>query len=224
MHTFSKLKCPRLQLEAARRCTVAIVRMVSIFPQLDKEAEARAILERSTRGTEGRSLSQDILGEIPVLVTSTLFDTLEDFDKDRTDPSKQEGRAKLTAMSRRPVTIRLLNPIVMPLQPLDSTLRYYQQVVTFPSAEGVDDIKKVAEEFAKDQQMNGRSNFRVAQVLFPHDAPAIVLADSYETLAELENVNRQRAEAASAFRSKVGPSVTRSSITRIREILVPSEG
>jgi hypothetical protein len=32
------------------------------------------------------SLSQNIVGEIPVLVTTMVFNSLEDYEKDRTDP------------------------------------------------------------------------------------------------------------------------------------------
>ena len=199
-----------------------IVRMISIFPQLNKVGEMRSLLEERAKSNQGLSLAQNILGETGIFVTTKVFDSLEDFDKDRTDVSNFAGRAKIGELSRQPATIRLLSPIVMPTEPRNSNLRFTQQAVVFPTSQGQDAVQDAVEEFAKGQQANGRPFFRMAQVLFSHDGPAFTMGDSYETLAELENVNRQRAEAVTELRAKVGPNVTRPAVQRIREILVPA--
>ncbi|HIM91516.1 MAG TPA: hypothetical protein EYM52_12440 [Dehalococcoidia bacterium] len=65
---------------------MTVVRLVSTFPKLEKYAEVRSNLEARARSTPRMSLSQNIVGEIPVLVTKMVFDSLEDYEKDRTDP------------------------------------------------------------------------------------------------------------------------------------------
>ncbi len=201
---------------------MTIVRMISIYPQLDKTAEVRSILEEYAKATPGFSLSQNILGEVGIFVSTRVFDNLDDFDKDRTDPSNFERRAKIGALSRQAATIRLLSPIVMPAESENSNNRFAQQAFVFPTTQGIEAVQDAVEEFAKGQQANGRPGFRMAQVLFAHEAPAFTMGDRYETLAELENVNRQRIDAVAELRAKVGPNVTQPAIQRIREILVPA--
>lgn len=65
---------------------MTVVRLVSTFPKLEKYAEVRSNLEERARSTPRMSLSQNIVGEIPVLVTTMGFYSLEDSEKDRTDP------------------------------------------------------------------------------------------------------------------------------------------
>ena len=201
-----------------------VVRLVSIFPRLDKTGEVRSMLEARAKTTRGQSLSRNIIGEIPTFVSARLFNSLEDLEKDGTDPANAEHRAAISGLSRQPVTVRLLNPIVSAAQSVDSGQRYTQQAVLFPTNDGQDSLRGILEEFAKGQQENGRPRFRMTQLLFPHDGPAFTLGDSYESITELENVTGQRAGAVSALRAKTAPHLLRPSIQRIREILVTAEG
>ena len=93
---------------------MTVVRLVSTFPKLEKYAEVRSNLEERARSTPRMSLSQNIVGEIPVLVTTMVFDSLEDYEKDRTDPMMWEHRAKITGLMSQLITVRLLSPIVPP--------------------------------------------------------------------------------------------------------------
>ena len=201
---------------------MSVVRLVSIFPQLDKTAELLSLLEEGAKASPGLGLSQNIFGEVPTLTTTKVFDSLEDLEKDRSDPSNIARRAKIGPLSRQASVIRLLSPIVPPTETMNSNLRFTQRAVFFPTSQGNDAVRDAVEEFAKGQQANGRPFFRMAQVLFAHDDPAFTAGDSYETLAELENVTRQRTEAVAELRAKLGSNIARPTIQRIQEIIVPA--
>jgi len=145
---------------------MTVVRLVSTFPKLEKYAEVRSNLEARARSTPRMSLSQNIVGEIPVLVTTMVFDSLEDYEKDQTDPVTWEHRAKITGLMSQLITVRLLSPIVPPAQSIDSGSSHTQQVILVPTPLGQDALRGTLEEFAKEQQAHARPRFRLAQTIF----------------------------------------------------------
>lgn len=145
---------------------MTVVRLVSTFPKLEKYAKVRSNLEARARSTPRMSLSQNIVGEIPVLVTTMVFDSLEDYEKDRTDPVMWEHRAKITGLMSQLITVRLLSPIVPPAQSIDSGSSHTQQVILVPTPLGQDALRGTLEEFAKEQQAHVRPRFRLAQTIF----------------------------------------------------------
>ena len=50
------------------------------------------------------------------------------------------------------------------------------------------------------------------------------MLDSYETLAEVENVLRLRQGKVDELRSKLGPNLSAPTLSRIREVIVPMSG
>ena len=207
---------------------MSIVRIVSIFPTLENAGAMRSHLEGRVSSTPGTSLSVNVLGEMPTFVETTVFDSLEAYEKardtDTADASIQQHRAQIGSMSRQSVIVRLLNPIVSPAEPMGSNIRYNHRIVFRPTTTGLDTVRESLEKFAKAEQESGRVHFRMAQLMFGHDGSALTLGDSYETLAELENVTRDRAPKAAASRAEIGSQLRDTVVQRLTEVIVPANG
>jgi len=206
--------------------TMTIVRIISIFPGLEHAVAMRSLLSDRVSSTPGTSLSINVLGEMPTFVETSTFDSLEAYEKDRdtlaANPNVIEGRNQIGTMSRQPVVVRLLDTIINPLEPRGSNIRYNLRAVIFPTPGGQDTVQAAMEDFTQAQQAAGRVHLRMAQVLFPHDGAAFTIGDSFETMAELENVARSRAAAVSDFRAKIANSVRDPAVYRISEVIVPA--
>ena len=83
---------------------------------------------------------------------------------------------------------------------------------------------KLPEAFAKAQQANGRKHFRMAELLFGHDGAAFTFGDSFETMAELENVNRDRQASIKVNRAEIGERLRTAPFHRLMEVIVPANG
>ena len=59
------------------------------------------------------------------------------------------------------------------------------------------------------------------QAILAHDGPAFSVMDSYETLAELEDVTRQREGKVAELRSSLGSNLRAPTMNRLREVIVP---
>ena len=115
----------------------------------------------------------------------------------------------------------LATSIVDPVGDMNAGQRYTQQAIIRPTTQGQAAVRSIVVDFAKEMQQEGRPLFRATQALFPHDGPGISMLDSYETLAELENVMRQRQGKVEELRSKLGPHLSAPTMSRIREVIVP---
>ena len=145
---------------------MSVVRIVSVFPTPEKAGEMATLLKDRISSTPGTSLSVGVTGEMSTFIHTTLFDSLEAYEKVRdtesADSSILQHRAQIGSLSRQPVVIRLLDPIISPAQPMGSNIRYNQRVVFFPTAQGQDSLKGALEDFARAQQAAGRVHFRMA--------------------------------------------------------------
>ena len=207
---------------------MSIIRIVSIFPSPDKVGEMRSLLEGRIRSTPGTSLSIGVIGEMATFVETTVFESLEAYEKvrdaDMADSSILQHRAQIGSLVRQPVVIRLLDTIISPLEPIGSNMRYNQRVVFFPTPQGENSLREALEEFVRGQQAAGRVHIRLAQPIFSHDGSAYTVGDSYETMAELENVLRGRASAVSDFSEKIATSIRQPRVNRLLEVIVPANG
>lgn len=205
---------------------MSIVRIVSVFPKIDGVGPMRSLITERIRSTPGTSLSMGVVGEMTTFEHTTVFDSLEAYEKVRdsesADPAIMEHRNKIGDLSRLPVTIRLLNTIVNPTEPMGSNLRYALRTVFQPNPAGHDVVKDSLEAFAKAQQAEGRKYFRMAELIFGHDGAALTLGDSFETMAELENVTRNRQAGIKVNRAEIGAHLRTAPLHRLMEIIVPA--
>ena len=207
---------------------MVIVARTNISPVPDKAGEVQSVLEDYVRANPNNirwGLFQEILGEVPAFQVVSIFDTLEDYEKNRDTSRASEdflhALAKVNSMVRQPNIIRVGSSIVDPVGQIGPEQRYTQQVILQPNTGEQDNVRSIVETFAKGQQANGRPLFRATQALLGHTGQAISALDSYETLAELENVMRQRAAAAAEFWSALAGKLRAASMSRLREVIVP---
>ncbi|MCH7626077.1 MAG: hypothetical protein IIC83_09155 [Chloroflexi bacterium] len=209
---------------------MVIISRTAVFPTPDKAAEVQSVVEDFVRSNPNNiriSLWRAILGELPTLSVVSLFDGLEEFEKNRDanfeNPDYVQSVAKINSMVRQPNTTRLATSLVDPVGEITADHRYTQQAVIRPTTQGQAAVRDIVVDFAKGMQAE-RPLFRATQAIFPHDGPGISMLDSYETLAELENFMRQRAGKIDELRSKIGPNLSAPTMSRVREVIVPMSG
>ena len=209
---------------------MVIISRIAVFPVPDKGAEVQSVVEDFIRSNPNNiriSLWRAILGELPTFNVVSLFDSLEEYEKNRdanlASADYVQAVAKINSMVRQPNTTRLATSIVDPVGDVNAGQRYTQQAIIRPTTQGQAAVRDIVVDFAKGMQAE-RPLFRATQAIFPHDGPGISMLDSYETLAELENVLRQRAGKVDELRSKLGPNLSAPMMTRIREVIVPFGG
>ncbi len=205
---------------------MVIISRAVVFPVPDKAAEAQSVMEGHVRSNPNNirySLWRGVLGELPTFNVVSLFDSLEEYEKNRdannANPDYVQALAKVNSMVRQPIIIRLATSIVDPVAEINAAQRYTQQAIIRPTTQGQAAVRDIIVGFAKGMQAE-RPLFRANQALFPHEGPAISMMDSYETLAELENVQRQREGKVDELRSKLGPNLSAPTMSRIREVIV----
>lgn len=207
---------------------MVIISRIAVYPVPDKAAEVQSVLEGYIRSNPNKirnSLWRVVFGELPAFSAISLFDSLEDYEKNRdaniANPDYVQAVAKFNPMLRQPTITRLATSIVDPVGDMNAGQRYTQQAIIRPTTQGQAAVRSIVVDFAKEMQAEGRPRFRVSQALFPHDGPAISMMDGYETLAELENVMRQRQGKVDEFRSKIGSNLSAPTMSRIREVILP---
>ena len=207
---------------------MVIISRVAVFPVPDKAAEVQSVLEGYIRSNPNKirnSLWRVVFGELPAFSAISLFDSVEDYEKNRdaniANPDYVQAVAKFNPMLRQPTITRLATSIVDPVGDMNAGGRYTQQVILLPTNQGQESVRNIVVDFAKGQQAEGRPLFRATQAIFAHDGPAFSLMDSYETLAELDNVRRHRTDKAAELWSSLGSNLRAPTMNRLREVILP---
>ena len=206
---------------------MVVISRIAVFPVPDKAAEVQSVLEGYISSNPNKirnSLWRVVLGELPAFSAISLFDSLEDYEKNRdaniANPDYVQAVAKFNPMLRQPTITRVAISIVDPVGDMNAGQRYTQQAIIRPTTQGQAAVRSIVVDFAKGMQSE-RPLVRATQALFPHDGPGISMLDSYETLAELENVMRQRQGKVDELRSKIGSNLSAPTMSRIREVILP---
>ena len=207
---------------------MVIISRVAVFPMPDKAAEVQKVLEDYVRSNPNNirvSLWRVILGEVPTFSAVSLFDSLEEYEKNRdaslANPDYVHAVAKVNSMARQPITTRLATSLVDPVGVIGAGHRYTRQAIIRPTNQGQESVRSIVVDFAKGAQSDGRPLARATQAILPHDGPAFSLMDSYQTLAELESVMRQREGKVAQLRSSLGSNLRAPTMNRLREVIVP---
>ena len=207
---------------------MVIISRVAVFPVPDKAGEVQSIVEEFFRSNPNNirvSLWRMILGELPTYTVVSLFDSLEAYEKNRdanfANSDYVEALAKVNSMVRQPMISRLATSIVDPVGDMNAGGRYTQQIILLPTNQGQETVRSTVVDFAKGQQAEGRPRFRASQAIFANDGPAISMMDGYETLAELDNVRRQRTDKVAELWSSLGSNLRAPTMNRLREVILP---
>ena len=207
---------------------MVIISRIAVFPVPEKAAEVQSVLEGYISSNPNKirnSLWRVVFGELPAFSAISLFDSVEDYEKNRdaniANPDYVQAVAKFNPMLRQPTITRLATSIVDPVGDMNAGGRYTQQVILLPTNQGQESVRNIVVDFAKGQQAEGRPLFRATQAIFAHDGPAFSLMDSYETLAELDNVRRHRTDKAAELWSSLGSNLRAPTMNRLREVILP---
>ena len=208
-----------------------LVQNVTISPVVRNVAEVRSLLEVNMRnnpsGLTG-ALTRPVFGDLFSFGISALFENMEALEKARdtaeSNPKVQEYRAKIESLIRQPIELAI-SEIVVP-GASDSSGRYRQLTQFFPVAGKHGEVQSILEELAKSRQAAGRPNFSCVVRLFSSSGPIISVRDTYETLAEQENVARQFTSSAAYTEiiSKLPSLVRRPFSSGLRELIMPYGG
>ena len=204
------------------------VRQVKIFPLPDKGPEVRALLEeqvKSNSQNERQLLAQNMFGEVPAFVITSIFDDIAAVEKNRdaiwANRAFLDFQSKLTPLLRQPTEVTISESIVSTAAGTGAMPRYAHQVLIYPKNGAESEVRSVLEDFAKGQQSDSRPYFRMARRLFSAIGPVFSMGDSYESLSEYDNVSKARADKMRAHFKQFGP-MTRAPMTQeLREVLVP---
>ena len=204
------------------------VRQVKLFPAMARAPEARALLEeqvKSNSQNERQLLAQNIVGELPAFVITSIFNDIAALEKNRdaiwANRAFLDFQSKLTPLLRQPTEVTIAETIVATTAGPGAGPRYAHQVLIYPKNGAEQEVRSVLEGFAKGQQADGRSYVRLARRLFSAIGPVFSIGDSYESLGEADNVTKARADKVRDFSNQLAP-ITRAPMTQeLREVLVP---
>ncbi len=207
-----------------------LVQQVFFSPTIGKVAELRSLIEENVRtnalGLTG-ALTRPVFGDLFTFGISSLLENMEALEKVRdtaeANPQILEYRAKIESLIREPVEVTV-NEIVVP-GAADLSGRYRQVTQFYPAIGKQGEVQSILEEFAKSQQAAGRPNFSCSVRLFSSSGPIISIRDTFETLAEQENVSREFIRSASMeLITKLPPLVRRPFSSGLRELIVAYGG
>ncbi len=208
-----------------------LVRQTFFQAAIDKLAELRSTLEENVRnnplGLTG-GLTRPVFGSLFSFGVSSLWENMEALEKDRdaaeANPQVQAFRAKVGSLIREPVEMTV-SEITVP-GAADLTGRYRQVTQFYPAIGKQREVQSILEELAKSQQAAGRPNFSCSARLFSSSGPIIAIRDTYETLAEQENVSREftSGEATRKLITNLPALVRRPFSSALRELIVAYGG
>ena len=127
------------------------VRQVKISPIPDKAPEVRALLEEQAKsGSQGARtmLGQNMFGELPAFVITSLFDDIEAFEKNRdalwANQAFLTSLQKLNPMLRQPAEVTLSETVVSTTAGPGATQpRYALQVLVYPANGAEPEVRSV---------------------------------------------------------------------------------
>lgn len=205
-----------------------LVRQTFFHAAVDKYAELRSLLEDNVRNNSSGltgGLTRPVFGSLFTFGVSSLFENLEALEKDRdtaeANPQIQEFRAKIGTLIREPVEVTVGEIIVPPASGANE--RYRELIEIFPALGNGNQVQETLVEFAKSQQAAGRPNFSCGRRLFSNGR-IFTLRDTYETLAEQENVSRERSAAFGGLMNQLTPLISRPASIELRELVVSYGG
>ncbi len=162
---------------------------------------------------------------MPAFVITSIFDDIAALEKNRdaiwANRAFLDFQSKLTPLLRQPTEVTIAETIVATAAGTGAGPRYAHQVLFLPKNGAEQEVRSVLEGFAKGQQADGRSYFRMARRLFSAIGPVFSMGDSYESLSEFDRVNKGRVDKVRDFSNQLAP-ITRAPATHeLREVLVP---
>ena len=133
---------------------MVIISRIAVFPVPDKAAEVQSVLEgyiSSNPNNIRNSLWRVVFGELPAFSAISLFDSLEDYEKNRdaniANPDYVQAVAKFNPMLRQPTITRLATSIVDPVGDMNAGQRYTQQAIIRPTTQGQAAVRSIVADY-----------------------------------------------------------------------------
>ena len=152
-----------------------------------------------------------------------MHEDLEAYEKSRdayaSDESFRTYQASLASLLNQPSEVHLFDTIIAPGEEGQGA-RFYHRASFKPQAGKSSEVQEILEEFARARQAEGRSQARMVIERFPIDGAAVVVGDSYATLAQAENVIRPRSPLIRTLTEKTGPLLIEPLRHELQEVLI----
>ena len=197
-------------------------------PAIGKAGELRSTLEEATRNFQEKGYRVNLYLKVvsddgPTLVVNSLYENLEALEKARdqllSDPAYRESQEKVAPLIRKPLGVELFNNLVLPsVRPVQG--RYVLRTLGYPAPDKVALVGSIATEFVKSRQAE-RPYIRLWRQIFGSQGVVFDTVDSFETLAEYENVANNPSPTVQAAVAQV-TSLSRAPIVQeLYEVLIP---
>ncbi len=204
-----------------------IIFRVSQFPQIGKVGELRAHLEENVKQSQAdgvqTSLSQKVVSDSePALEVNRLFENLEAFEKfrDQSSSGMESRRQEVAPLIRQPANTTLSNGLVPPSGE-NAPRRYAGNALVYPALGKGPLVRSILTEFVRSYQAE-RPYASIAARLLSSQGAVFVFRDSFETLAEFENIWVNNPSASLQAAAAQVTSLSRAPIVQeLYEFLVP---
>ena len=202
-----------------------IVFRVSQFPQIGKVGELRAHVEENVKQSKAdgvqTSLSQKVVSDSgPALVVNRMFENLEAFEKFREQSSSRvESRRQEVAPLIRQLANTTLSNILVPGSE-NAPHRYAGNSLIYPTTGKGALVRSILTERVKQYQAE-RPYASIAVRLLDSQGAVFVFRDSFETLAEYENVWVNPSASLQSIAAQVTSLSRTPAIQELMEFLIP---
>ncbi len=175
-----------------------LVQLVYIYPSRDNVPAARGVIldrAKSNKLNATGGVTQVIIGEVPTIVTSMIFENMKAFETFReqnaADPEFQEYLAKLGPVTRKPTELKLAEVIIRP--PTPQAGKYIHRAEFYPAPGKQSEVLSTLEQIVDREKEAGMSVSLARQLFSPHGS-VFNLHVTYDTLTEYEGLISARRE------------------------------
>ena len=180
------------------------IRLVVLLPATGNGGQIRSMLEETVKsnplGLTG-ALSESLFGELPEFTLSSLHENMEAMEKDRASAAANSDimsvRPRIDGLVRQPIEVSLNELLVRGTA--GSVGPYLHHTRFYPKVGKPGLPRTLLEDYTKQRQEAGRPGTGLTRQLFDESGPTFTLRDTFETLAEYENVTMQTQEKLVAF-------------------------
>jgi hypothetical protein len=200
-----------------------------VYPALDKVVEARSFLSEWVKVAQGQgenlALAQRIYSsEAPTLVIPRRFEDLAAADQRRREnlaDSEWQGRlATLNGMLRAPIA-QTLEETVVGLAASSEPVGVVRRVFFHAAPDTASQLRATLNEFVLGRHAEGQGAIALAQQIYSESGPLLILSTTHASMAALDQVRRDRAEAAQALVNSVAGFLRAPIAIRLLEPIVP---
>ena len=206
-----------------------IVFRVVHYPAIGKAGELRTLIEENVKQSQADGVRTTLIQKVvfdsgPVFVANRVFDNMEALEKFRdqivSNPTYRESVEKAAPLRRKDIDIEIFN-VLVPRSGENVPGRYTFRALAYPALGKEPLVRSIMTESVKSYQAERPFSMLSAQ-LFSSQGVVFVFSDSFETLAEFENVTINNPSTSLQAAAAQGISLSRAPIVNeLYEVLIP---